>query len=164
MFQRLLLAIDDSPSGQTAVSFASGLAAQSGAAVRVLHVNRYQAGGRGLTVETGEEAAQITADAVMDLLLAGVDASGLACVTTCFGVADRIAAEALGWRADAIVVGSRRCRGLRRFTGRGVREALTRLSALPVLVAPGPLHVSRLRPARTPRTAGARHGPSAIAP
>ena len=172
MFQRLLLAIDDSPSGQTAVSFACGLAAGSGAAVRVLHVNQFQPGARGLLAEPGipepgiaepgaEETDPIVADAVMELLLAGIDVSGTACVTTSFGVADRIAAEAGAWRADAIVVGSRRHRGLRRLRGRRVREALTRRSPLPVLIAPAPLRVGRVRAGRA-LPAGSRRGPSAI--
>lgn len=160
MFHRLLLAMDDSPAGQTAVSFTAGLAAGSGAAVRVLHVTQYRGGGPGLPGETGEETPGLVADAVMELLLAGVEATGLARVTTWFGVADRIAEEAHEWAADAIVVGSHRHRGARRFAGHRVREDLTRLTTLPVLIAPAPLHVGRLTRGR--RSAAARPGTSAI--
>ncbi len=47
MFTRILLAIDDSASSEAAVSFATAMAKQSSAAVRVVHVNEYLVGGRG---------------------------------------------------------------------------------------------------------------------
>ena len=50
MFQRLLLAIDSSDAGPVATSFAIALATRV-TAVRVVHVNQYQIGGRGLTVD-----------------------------------------------------------------------------------------------------------------
>jgi nucleotide-binding universal stress UspA family protein len=161
MFQRLLLAIDGSPAGPVATSLAIAVASQ-GTAVHVVHVNQYQAGGRGLTVETGDEACRPVYDAVTELLAAGVQATGFVCTTTCFGVADRIVAEADRWAADAIVLGSCRRRGSRRLLGQGVRERVVRLSQLPVLTAPAPLRVSR-RPGRERLPAGARRGRSAIA-
>ena len=56
MFQRLLLAIDDSDTGPVAVSFAIAMASP-GTTIHVVHVNQYQVGGRGLTVETRDEAS-----------------------------------------------------------------------------------------------------------
>jgi hypothetical protein len=43
------------------------------------------------------------------------------------------------WLCDAIVLGTRRLRGLDRLSGRGVRERVLRLSPLPVIAAPTPL-------------------------
>jgi nucleotide-binding universal stress UspA family protein len=160
MFQRLLLAIDGSDAGQAATSFAIALATQ-GAAVRVVHVNQYQVGGRGLTLETADEARRLARDAVSELLAAGVPATGLVFRSTCFGIADGIVAEADRWTADAIVLGSRRYQGARRLCGRGVRSRVIRLSQLPVLTAPAPLRVSRW-PRRERLAAGARRGQSAI--
>ena len=51
MFERLLVAIDNSPGSDVALSFAVALAKQSGASVHVLHVNEH-----------------VVADAVMDWL------------------------------------------------------------------------------------------------
>ena len=45
MFTRILLAIDDSDSSEAAVSFATAMAKQSSASVRVVHVNEYLVGG-----------------------------------------------------------------------------------------------------------------------
>jgi nucleotide-binding universal stress UspA family protein len=142
MFQRLLLAIDGSDAGPVAVSFALALASP-GTAVHVVHVNQYQTGGRGLTTETGGEACQPVHVAVTELLAAGVPATGVVCISSCFAVADRIVAEADRWAADAIVLGSHRRRGGWRLLGQGVRARITRLSQLPVLTAPAPLKVSR---------------------
>ena len=114
-----------------------------GAAVRVVHVNEFQLGGRGLTVETADEATALVADAVTELHRAGIQASGLAAVSTCFGVADHLVAEAGRWSADVIVLGSCRRHGMRRMLSRGVRERVLRLSCLPVLTAPAPLKVGK---------------------
>ena len=67
MFTRILLAIDDSASSEAAVSFATAMARQSSAAVRVVHVNEYLVGGRGYTVETQGEAIQHLESAVNSL-------------------------------------------------------------------------------------------------
>jgi nucleotide-binding universal stress UspA family protein len=160
MFQRLLLAIDNSDAGPVALSFAISVASH-GAEVRVVHVNQYQVGGRGLTLETGGDAAQLVRDAVSELRAAGVRATGCLCRSSCFGVADLIVTEADRWAADAIVLGSRRHRGSRRILGQGVRPRVTRLSQLPVLTAPAPLKVSR-RPGREGRAASIHRGRSAI--
>jgi nucleotide-binding universal stress UspA family protein len=142
MLNRILLALDSSDSGQVALSFAIALAGP-GAVVRVVHVNEFQLGGRGLTVETADEATALVADAITELHRAGVTATGLAAVSTCFGVADHLVAEAVRWSADVIVLGSRRRRGLRRMMGQGVRERVLRLTCLPVLTAPAPLRVGK---------------------
>lgn len=142
MLNRILLGLDSSDSGQIALSFAMALAGPA-AAVRVVHVNEFQLGGRGLTVETADEATALVVEAVTELHRAGIQASGLAAVSTCFGVADHLVAEADRWSADVIVLGSCRRHGMRRMLSRGVRERVLRLSCLPVLTAPAPLKVDK---------------------
>jgi nucleotide-binding universal stress UspA family protein len=160
MFQRLLLAIDGSDAGPVAVSFALAMASP-GTAVHVVHVNQCQTGGRGLTIETGDEACRPVHVAVTELLAAGVQATGVVCTSSCFAVADRIVAEADRWAADAIVLGSHRRRGGWRLLGQGVRARIIRLSQLPVLTAPAPLKVSR-RVGRHGLSARPHHGRSEI--
>jgi nucleotide-binding universal stress UspA family protein len=145
MFTRILLAIDDSSSSEAAVSFAIALARQSSGAVRVVHVNEYLVGGRGFTVETQSQAINHLEHAVTALREAGIPTEGSLYLTTCFGVEDRIATAAQDWSADVIVLGSRRRRRLGRFGGKGMRERVTSLSALPVLTAPAPLDVTSRR-------------------
>jgi hypothetical protein len=54
-------------------------------------------------------------------------------------IAFRIVEESLIHMCDAIVLGTRRLRGLERLSGRGVREQVLRLSPLPVIASPTPL-------------------------
>jgi nucleotide-binding universal stress UspA family protein len=152
MFNRILLAIDDSPSGPAAASFAIAMARKEQAPVRVIHVNEFAVGGRGHTLETRAEAAKVLDDAVSDLRAAGVVASGLVVTSTCFNVARRVAEVAEEWGADVIVVGSRRRRRLAGLAGKGFRERITGLISLPVMTAPAPLRVGR----RGPNSTGSR--------
>jgi nucleotide-binding universal stress UspA family protein len=145
MFTRILLAIDDSSSSEAAVSFAMAMALQSHGSVRVVHVNEYLVGGRGFTVETQTQAIDHLESAVAALRQAGIPTGGSLYLTTCFGVEDRIATAAHDWSADVIVLGSRRRHRFSRFGGKGMRERVTNLTALPVLTAPAPLEVTGRR-------------------
>jgi nucleotide-binding universal stress UspA family protein len=158
MLKRILLALDSSDSGQVALSFTIALAG-SGTEVRVVHINEFLVGGHGQTVGTAGEARFLLDDAVLQLRCCGVTATGLVSAATCFTVADCIIAEADRWSADAIVLGSARRRGLRRFACHGVRERVTRFSSLPVLTAPAPLRVAHTDLAPAPAAAPGRGGP-----
>jgi nucleotide-binding universal stress UspA family protein len=158
MLNRILLALDSSDSGPVAVSFTIALA-RSGTEVRVLHINEFQVGGHGLTMETPAEACCLVDDTVLQLRSAGVTASGVVSTATCFSVAECIIAEAAVWRAEAIVLGSARRRGLRRLACHGVRERVTRFSCLPVLTAPAPLRVADSDLARAGAPAAGPGGP-----
>jgi nucleotide-binding universal stress UspA family protein len=142
MFTRILLAIDDSDSNEVAVSFAVAMATQSGGSVRVVHVNEYLVGGRGFTIETQSQAIERLENAVRTLREAGIPTEGSLYLTSTFGVEARIANAAHDWSADVIVLGSRRRRRFSRFGGKGMRERVTALTALPVLTAPAPLQVA----------------------
>jgi nucleotide-binding universal stress UspA family protein len=143
MFRRILLAVDGTSSSEMAISFATALAEQCSAAVHVLHVNEHLVGGRGLTVRTSDEAAQLVADAAVQLQSAGIEVSGAVCVSSYREVARRIAEIAEGCSADVILLGSSRRRHLERMFSRRVRARTLRLSSLPVLTAPSPLRFSK---------------------
>jgi nucleotide-binding universal stress UspA family protein len=154
MFSRILLAVDGTPSGEVATSFAAALARRGGAQVRVVHVNELLVGGRGVTAETEREAMRVVDEAVGTLAGAGVRADGVHFVANCFTVCTRIADAAHEWGADVIVLGSRRRRRLGRLFGKGLRERITAVTDLPTLVAPPPLRVDgRLRLADLPTDA-----------
>jgi nucleotide-binding universal stress UspA family protein len=142
MFERMLLAIDDTTSGEVGVSFATAMARQFGASVHVFHVNEYLIGGRGVTMETHDEAKRLVDRSVDQLRAAGVEATGEFVLANCFTLGPRIAEAATRAGADAILLGSRRHRKLTRLLGRGVRERVIRVTHLPVLTAPSPLKVS----------------------
>lgn len=142
MFTRILLAIDDSDSSEAAVSFATAMAKQSSASVRVVHVNEFLVGGRGFTVRTQAEAIQHLEGAVNALRAAGIPTEGALYLTSSFSIDRRIASSAHDWAADVIVLGSRRQRRFSRFAGKGIRERVISLTSLPVLAAPSPLLVA----------------------
>lgn len=142
MFRRVLLALDSGDAGPVATSFTVALARACDAAVQVVHVNEYLAGGRGATCESNAEAVQVVAAAVAEMQEAGVPAAGATYRTATFDVAAAICDLAVQCRADVIVLGSRR----RRFGAlprRSMRDRVTRRTQLPVLLAPAPLKVAR---------------------
>jgi nucleotide-binding universal stress UspA family protein len=144
MFDRILLALDDSPAGEVATVFAAALARRTNATVHVLHVNERLVGGNGVTLHSRHEAAGLVTAAVQQLADAGVRAGGSVRVATYRGVPVRIVGAAQERRADAIVLGSNRNRRLGRLLSHRVRERTTRLTSLPVLTAPSPLKVTSL--------------------
>jgi nucleotide-binding universal stress UspA family protein len=136
VWDRLLFAIDQFESGQTALGFAGGIAAANDASVRVLHIRELPRMARALPLENPDDAAGLVREAVRSLQWLGVTADGRSCSVLQEHVARRIVEEASLWECQAIVLGSRRLHGVARLSGRGVREHILRLSSLPVLVAP----------------------------
>ena len=142
MFDRLLLALDDSPAGEVATLFCAALASRTGATVHVLHVNERLVGGNGVTLRSRQESTELVETAVRHIAEAGVCADGSVCVSSYRDVPRRIAATALERSAGAVVLGSTRNHRLGRLFSARVRERTTRLTALPVLTAPSPLRVT----------------------
>ena len=136
MWDRLLCAIDEFESGQTALDFVAGIASENDASVRVLHIREVPKMARVLPLESPAEAEELVRDAVSSLRMRGIAAAGRSCSVFQEQVAGRVVNEAVLWECQAIVLGSRRLRGLSRFSGSGVRERILRSSCLPVLVAP----------------------------
>ena len=143
MWDRLLLAMDQSESDQSALALAIGLAAPSRTSVVVLHVRERSPYLRIPPLESMDQARDLVDGAVGALLADGIDACGIVLSAGQHHVARLIATEAAAWSCDAIVLGTTRHRGLGRLNGTGIRERIVRRSPLPVLLAPPAL---RLRP------------------
>jgi nucleotide-binding universal stress UspA family protein len=136
VLNRLLFAIDQFESGQTALDFVAGIASLADASVTVLHIRELSKMARVLPLETVLEAEDLVRETVRTLQLSGVASEGRSCSALQDRVPQRIVAEASRSACQGIVLGSRRLHGIPRLSGRGVRERVLRLSALPVLVAP----------------------------
>ena len=136
MWDRLLFAVDQFESGQTALGFVAGVASANDASVRVLHFRELS---RAVPLETPAEAEELVRDAARSLQSLGVAAEGRSRSVHQDHVAREIVKEASVWECQAIALGSRRLHGISRLSGRGVRERVLRLSPLPVLVAPSAL-------------------------
>ena len=148
MWDRLLLAIDQSASGQAALSLATGLAAGSGAGVVVLHVRERSPQAKVQPLETMSEAWELVDDAAEELGFEGIEACSVVRSAGQHEVAGLIVREAAIWSCSAIVLGSTRMRGIRRINGGGVRERVIRRSPLPILLAPPALECRARMPAR----------------
>jgi nucleotide-binding universal stress UspA family protein len=118
------------------LDFVAGVAATNDASVRILHIRELSRMARAIPLETPTEADLLVRDSVHSLGVLGIAAEGRSCSVLQEHVARRIAQEAALWECEAIVIGSRRLRGIARLSSRGVRERILRHSILPVLVAP----------------------------
>jgi nucleotide-binding universal stress UspA family protein len=146
MFDRIVLALDDSPAGEVATVFATALAVRAGATAHVVHVNERLVGGRGVTLRTRDEATELVSSALRYMADHDVQADGSVRVASYRGVAAAIVDTARDREGGAIVLGSHRNRRLGRLFSAQVRERTTRQTTLPVLVAPSPLKVTGLAP------------------
>lgn len=140
MWERVLVALDQYESGQVALVFTTQLAEATQSDVRVLHVRPLSKWARVPPLETPTHAADLVDEAVLHLQLASVRADGHTCSVFEDLVALRIVEESLYWMCDAIVLGTRRLRGISRLSSWGTRERVIRLSPLPVIAAPTPLN------------------------
>jgi nucleotide-binding universal stress UspA family protein len=135
--RKILVSVGRYGADDAGLKYAAKLAAESGAAVRVLHVREHELY-RGLrfAMETPDDAARLVEKAVLELRGAGITATGI--VRTCLVGREgaNIVDEAANWGADAIVTGPGPLRSWRRGFGRGVRGQVLRLSAIPVIVPP----------------------------
>jgi nucleotide-binding universal stress UspA family protein len=144
MFDRFLLAIDQSPASEVATAFACALAGRNGASVHVVHVNEYLVAGRGVTIHSVEEAKKLVAGAMEELCASGIRSDGSVRPATYRQVPRRIVEVARERGADAIILGSNRRRHLHRLFSTDVRERTTRLTSLPVITAPAPLRLASI--------------------
>jgi nucleotide-binding universal stress UspA family protein len=144
VFERLVLAIDGSPSGEVGVSFATALARTHRSVVHVVHADVLLVAGRGASAPRGGDASWVVTEAVAQLLESGVEATGERITVAYHHLGAGVARVAERFRADAIVVGSHRHRGLDRVLSQGARGRITRSTSLPVLAAPAPLQLARV--------------------
>jgi nucleotide-binding universal stress UspA family protein len=115
MFNRFLVAVDESETGSAAVAFASDAAQQFEGSLRVIHVS------------DGSHAE-------------GERAEGGATIRTLprQRVVEEIAEEADRYEADVIVLGMDRHEVASQRFARGIQQRLNQVSSLPVLIAPDP--------------------------
>jgi nucleotide-binding universal stress UspA family protein len=148
MWDRILLALDQYESGESALRMTTRLASVHKSEVRVIHIRELSKWARVPPMETSDQADLLVQDAVFALRVAGVGAEGRSCSLFTDHLAQQIVDESIAWFCDAIILGTRRLRGVERLSGHGIREQVLRLSPLPVIAAPTPLRVATHRPPR----------------
>lgn len=137
MFGRLLVAVDQVAIDQDALELTSALALSCKGIARVVHVREHDYTHGIPCLETEGEAWGVVEEAVFELRMVGVGASGQVVKAVVNRIADAIVEEARSWQADAVVLGSRPCSPVARlFKMHPVHRRLRRISSLPIVTAP----------------------------
>ena len=138
MLGRVVVGVKRLDVDRPVLDFVADLVADTGSEVLVVHVRERLCSKSGPSfLETNDQASCVVEEAVFELRMAGIGASGRVTSTLEGRVVQALVDEASACTASAIVVGRHRRRGLRRLL-RSDRERLLRLSSLPVMLAPVP--------------------------
>ena len=137
VLSRIVVGVKRFDDDRPVLRLATTLATETGSGVQVVHVRERRCSKAGPSFsETLDDASGVVEQAVFELRMAGVGASGQVASTLQGRVAEAILDQAEECSADVIVVGWHRRRGLRRLFRGGDRARLMRLSNLPVVLAP----------------------------
>jgi nucleotide-binding universal stress UspA family protein len=139
MFDKIVVAIDGSPSSGAALSVAGRLASKTGSDIDIVHVHEHDMphskAVRIADLETHDEAESIVTAAVAQLVTDGVAAHGHVLESTTHDVPQRIMDYAQASGADVIIVGRRRLSSLTSMLIGSVSNQLVHLATVPVIVA-----------------------------
>jgi nucleotide-binding universal stress UspA family protein len=142
MFKHILVAIDGSTHSQKALPTAIEVAKKFGAEILVLHIIEDDRGrASAFSAETPVEATRLVREAVTTVRDAGVTAKGVLRETAAGHVATAIVETTCAHGIDLIVMGSRGLSDVRGLLLGSVTHKVMQLSALPILVERGPVHV-----------------------
>ncbi len=146
MYQRILVPIDGSPTSTAGLDEAIKLAALTGASLRLIHVVD------ALSLFSGFEPAAIACDMIPLMKEAGekileegkkrAAAAGTLVDTFLYEtygarVCELVVEQALGWKADLIVIGTHGRRGVDRLLMGSDAEQIMRTAPVPVLLVRG---------------------------
>ncbi|MGA3352933.1 MAG: universal stress protein [Acidimicrobiales bacterium] len=136
MFEKLLVAIDESEYKERVLAAATELAAKFGSEIRVLHVLELGFVGRAGSVplESHDEVQKLVDDAVAELETSGIKTTGKVRAAQHGKVAVEICDEAREAKATAVVTGSRGLTDIEGLIVGSTTHKLLHLSHLPVLV------------------------------
>ncbi|MYW03168.1 universal stress protein [Streptomyces sp. SID3343] len=142
MYERILVAVDSTPETGDVLSHTALLAKATGAAVRVLHVQTVEVvdgGGLGAVIEdeSAEGAAQVVTEAVDTLKAGGVtNVEGWTEETVRGDVPNAVLDQARDFKADLVVMGSRRHGGVASLFLGSVSDSVAHRAVCPVLLVP----------------------------
>lgn len=136
MFEKILVAVDESDHSKKALAMAGDLASMSKGEVRVLHVREVPLGmGGPLTeVEPSQQAQAYVDEAVQTLTGRGITASGDVRNSHNGRIASEIVDESERFDASVIVLGSRGVTNIEGLILGSVTHKVLHLSKLPVIV------------------------------
>jgi nucleotide-binding universal stress UspA family protein len=146
MFDKMVLAVDGSPSSEVAIGTAIGFASKLGAHVEAVHVREHDVivskAGSGPDLETPDEANALLAGVLNKLKDAGVPTHATLRQAPRHDVVREIIAVADEVGADVIVIGSRGLSGFSESVLGSVSHGLVQRARRPVLIAHALAHVT----------------------
>lgn len=149
MYQKIFVAIDDSPTSQKALDEAIQIAKGSNAALCITHaadeslLTQHGMGlGSYIDVNRTKQAIRDSAQALLDDAVRRAAAAGLSAESKLLEATDKRVAELIAdgaaiWKADLIVVGTHGRRGMAKMLVGSVAENLTRLATVSLLMVRG---------------------------
>ncbi|MHC8949956.1 universal stress protein [Sphingobacterium hungaricum] len=147
-FNRILLAVDDTPCSQKAIEYAKDLVAEFKSTLALITVvpptspASYGAdpllGQQPIIIPEVSEIQQRTAQDYLDTIAAEfLGAAEVFTFNKIGSVREEILTTAQEWTADLIIIGSNGRTGFEHFISGSVSESIIRKSTVPVLVIPG---------------------------
>ncbi|KVW94383.1 universal stress protein [Thiobacillus denitrificans] len=147
MFKPILVAVDSSETGELALQAAIGLATESQAQLRIVHVVDVANLNMGAEFPDHSSVSESLLQKGQDVMRnaeTAVAVSGLECESSLITIdnlnmriPEAIADDAETWPADLIVLGTHGRRGLSRLFLGSVAEGVVRVATKPVLLIPG---------------------------
>ena len=140
MYQKILVAVDDSPERDTVLQHAAAIAKPAGSFVYVLHVQTIDTTlvGGGVIEEDSDEVRSVVRASISELADAGVKADGEIREAVRPDIAKTIVAAAREHGADLLVLGTRRKHGLSGLVLGSVADGVAHGNPpCPILLIPG---------------------------
>jgi len=138
MFEKILVAVDESAHAKSVLDTASKLAKGMGAEIRVVHVLETGFVGRAgsVNLESSDEAHKTVNDAVAQFETSGLKASGVVRAGMHGRLAIEINDERIECGADLVIIGTRGLSDLEGIFVGSTSHRLMNVSTVPVLVVP----------------------------
>ena len=141
MYRRILVPFDGSPTSTAGLDEAVKLAKLTGAGIRLVHVVDhlpFSAGDAGLTADIFgiliEAGSRVLLDGKRRVEAAGIPVDTFLSETFGERICNVVAAQALAWNADLIVIGTHGRRGVQRLLIGSDAEQIVRAAPVPVLL------------------------------
>jgi len=136
MYRRILVAMDATAAGASAVALASNIAHEFGASIWLLQVSEHTTRRSGVSEKFAAPSLGLPESAALELQRVGITVSGANRTARDRHLVQGIAGEATQFEADVIVLGLDGHHLAHRRFSRSLQEQIAQATCLPVMIAP----------------------------
>jgi nucleotide-binding universal stress UspA family protein len=136
MFRRILVALDETEAGRSAVALAANMAREFDATVWLFQVTEHATRRAGQSERFVAQPSGFDDHAVVELQRAGIAVSGASRTVRDHHLVKGIVDEAARFGADVIVLGLERKRIAHHSFSKALQEQIARVTTVPVMIAP----------------------------